>query len=795
MKKNQIMTAIRYLLKHKAYSLINIIGLTIGLTAFWQVLLFVQRETSYDHFHTKGNQIYRASTDIETQSEKLETAYSSGALAIDARQAFPEIASAVRIAPASLLFTNGSIKYQEENCLFADSGFFNTFSFPLIEGNPTSALVKPYEIVLSQSTAKKYFGKTNPIGKSILLSGGKLNAKITGVMKDLPGNSQIKADIVLSMPTIFPFGDSTMDRNWSVANLQTFFLLRPDADPNSLEQKLAQLLEVKAGQWMRQHQTKYQIKLEPIKNIYLHSKRKGSVTGNLTHVYIFSIIGLFIILIAGINFINLSTARSTERAKEVGVRKLIGASKKQLMFQFFVESIILTVISYILSIILTSLLLPVLDQLAGKRISQGVSEHPLNLLIMFSIALLLGIAAGIYPAIMLSSFKPITVLKGNFSTSNKGLHLRRGLVTLQFTICIGMIIATIVVYNQLNYMENSSLGFNNDQILVIDTHWDQNRLSYRDRVDNIPQIKSTALTSNIPGDEKTMVAQINFENNTGVMQAASINQISVDYNYIPQFNMHLIAGRNFHNGLTSDSTQAMLINERLVHYLGFNNPAQAIGQKFSQNGKAGTIIGVLKDFHFRSFKESIQPLSFVISPDNWRYLCLKLSTRDLNKTLTNLEDIWKTTIPQRPFSYYFADDYFEKQYRADENFGRLFICFSILTILISCLGLIGLSSYTILQKRKEIGIRKLLGATIPSIISMLSREYLQLILMAFVLASITIWYPMHAWLEAFPFRSTIHWWIFLIAGGFVMIIAFITISIQIIKAAVANPVHCLKTSE
>ena len=795
MIRNYFRTAARYLLKNNGYSIFNIIGLTIGLAAFWQVLLYVETETSYDQFHQKGDQIFRVSTDIDTHTDKRETAYSAPAFAVQASPRFAEIASYVRVAPASLLFTNGATAYQEDHCLFADSTFFKIFSFPLIAGTPARVLSEPNQVVLSGTAAKKYFGDTDPVGKTLLLSGGKFVTKVTGVMKDLPVNTQFHADILISMPTAARFGDTAMDRNWTNVGVQTYLLLRSAASCKTLEAKIPAFLEEKQGALMRASQTKYSVVLEPIKDIYLHSKREGGVFGNITNVYMFACIGLFILIIACINFVNLSTARSSERAKEVGIRKVIGAVKKQLTLQFLAESVILSLTSFLLSIIVTILVLPVFNSLAGKTISNGISDNPANLFLMLLVSLAIGLLAGAYPAFLLSSFKPVSVLKGKFSTSNKGVFLRRTLVVVQFTISIGMIIATMVVYRQLQYMRNSKLGFENDQIMVIDTHWDPNRFSFRDRIEGLTGVQSTALASNIPGDESAMTPSVLFENSDGAMKASTVKQVSVDFGYTAEFNMQLAAGRSFSPSFTTDSSHAMVINESLSRLLGFLDPRQAIGKRYSQNNNDGTIIGVLKDFHFRYLREGIQPLCLTVDPNSWRYVCVKLKTDRLKENVGALENIWKSAVPQRPFSFYFADDYFNRQYQADEDFGKLFVCFSILTIVLSCLGLVGLSSYSTLQRKKEIGVRKLLGASVFNIVRLLSAEFLKLIIIALIIASVLTWYPIHSWLQDFQYRRAIQWWVFISAGGVVVLIAFATISIHVFKAAVSNPVNSLKTAE
>lgn len=792
MLKNYFKIAFRNLWRHKAFSFINIMGLAVGMTACFLIFLYVSFETSYDSFNKKADRIYRLVCDIKTPSETRQTAGTSAPMAINIKANFAEVEAAVRIGPASLLLTKGDIKFQEDHSIFADSTLFEVFDFPLIHGNPHTALREPYSIVLSQTAAKKYFGHTNPIGQTVLLSAGNFNSTITGVMKDIPENSQIKADMVVSMSTAKRFGDSAMDQHWSNLSMTSYLLLKPNTYPKLLEAKFADFMENQAGLEMKQNNTHFTLFLEPLKEVYLKSKRGGLETGNINNVYTFSLVAIFVLLIACINFINLTTARSTERAKEVGIRKVIGAEKSQLTQQFLGESVLVCLIAFVLSVFLCTLLLPSFNQLSGKIISTGIFQHPGYLCALFLISAGIGMLAGMYPALVLSSFTPVTVLKGRFATGTQGLIVRKGLVIVQFTISIAMILGTIIVFTQLRYMRNEELGFRNDQIMVIDTHWDANRFAFRQEISNMPGVLSTSLSLSIPGGENAS-GYLQVENKKGDMQQTALDQYFVDFDYIPQYKMKLVAGRAFSQDFGTDSTKAIMLNESAVKSFGYSSSQEAIGKRFSQAGREGKIIGVVKDFHFRSLRENIQPLSISIEPTAWRMVSVKVSTSHLPATIAAIENKWKKIIPGRPFNYYFADEFFERQYRSEERFGRLFLNFAILTIFISCLGLLGLASYSALQRTKEIGVRKVLGATVFNIVTLLSKEFLKLVVIAFLIACPLTWYPMNRWLQDFAYRIHISWWIFSLAGFLVVLITLATVSFQAIKAAIANPVKSLRT--
>ena len=791
MLKNYFKIAFRNLWRHRVFSFINILGLTVGMTACFLIFLYVHFELSYDSFHSKANRIYRVVCDIKTPTEVIKAGGPSWAVGPHITQDFPQVEAAVRTTDDELLVRKGNVKFQELNSLWADSAFFGMFDFKLLKGNPKTVLQEPLSIVFSESAAKKYFGNADPVGQTVLLTGEGFTAKITGIMKDIPENSTIKADMLVSMSTLTRKLNPGLDDQWGNYGNSTFVLLKPGTRPADLQAQLPAFLERRNGTEMKKINMYPTLFLEPLKDVYLRSTRNGNNTGNINNVYIFSWVAVFILLIACFNFVNLTTARSAERAKEVGIRKVVGAVKGQLTGQFIGESVLLCAISFILTLVSTALLLPSFNHLAGKTISTGIFENLNFVLILFLAAIGIGSLAGVYPALVLSSFKPVTVLKGRFSTGTKGQLLRKALVIAQFTISIALIIATIIVYNQMNYMRRQDLGFNKDQMMVINTNGDPAKDAFRNAVAGLPNIKGVAMASSVPGGGNP-AAYSEIENVKGVLQIANLDLYFVDFDYIPQFKIKIIAGRAFSPDFQTDTTQSMILNEAAVKMFGYTSPAQAVGHRFKQWGREGRIIGVMKDFHFRSLQLPIKPLSMRIEPNGCSLVAIKLSTQNLPKTIAAIENKWNALIPARPFSYYFLDEFFDKQYRTEERFGKLFLNFSVLAIIISSLGLLGLASYSTMQRTREIGIRKVLGASVPNIVNLLSREFLKLVAIAILIASPVAWFAMHGWLQDFAYRIEIGWWIFLIAGLIAVLIALATVSFQAIKAAIANPVKSLR---
>ena len=792
MIKSFLKIALRNLLRHKVFSFINIMGLAVGMAACFLIFLYVSFEQSYDSFHSKAPNIYRLVTDVKTPTETIHAGITAWPFAPNIKADFPEVEAFTRVQATSMLVTKGNKKFQEERVLWADSTFFQTFDFGLIEGDRETLLKEQLSVVLSQTAAKKYFGDNNPIGQTLSLY-DTYPATVTGVMNDIPENSHIKADLVVSMSTLTQKLNPTQDEQWSNFDATTYLLLKPGVDPKLLEKKFPRFLEKHNGQEMRANKMFYTLFLEPLKEVYMNADREDPIeNGNRNNVYTFSIIAAFILFIACINFINLTTARSAERAKEVGIRKVAGAERPQLMRQFIGESLLLSLAAFIIAIGLSALLLPLFNQLAGKIVRTSVFSNSYDMLLLLAASLVVGLLSGIYPSLVLSSFKPIAVLKGRFATSGKGNLLRKGLVVTQFTISIALIIGTIVVYNQMQYMRQQDLGFSKDQMLIIDTQGDTGKEALKNEIKKLPHVKSATLSSSVPGGSNSK-AYSEVENKQGELQVANLDLYFVDFDYIPQYGIKMVAGRPFSRDFGTDTTQAMVINEAAVKLLGYSTAQEAVGRRFRQWGREGKIIGVIKDFHFQSLRETIKPLSVRIEPERSNLLSVHVSAAQLPATIAAIESKWKSIQPRRPFSYYFLDEFFDRQYRSDERFGKLFVNFAILAIFISSLGLLGLASYSTLQRTKEIGVRKVMGASISHIVSLLSKEFLGLVVIAFFIAAPLAWYFMHNWLQAFAYRGTISWWIFVIAGMMALTVAIVTIGFQTIKAAIANPVKSLRT--
>ncbi|THU34845.1 FtsX-like permease family protein [Niastella caeni] len=791
MLRNYFKIAFRNLWRHRVFSFINIMGLTVGMTACFLIFLYVRFELSYDSFHPKADRIYRVVADIKTPTEVLKSNGPAWAVGPHVQLDFPEVEAFTRVHFDNLLFRKGDIKFNEEGVVWADSAFFNIFGFRLLKGDARTALMQPFTVVLSETAAKKYFGKADPMGQTILITSDGLPATVTGVMQDMPENTLIKSQVVLSMSTITLKWAQGLDDQWGDYGPYSFLLLKPGTNAIALQKKFPAFLEKWNGKEMNKIQMYPTLFLEQLKDVYLRSDRESS-KGNLMNVYIFSIIAIFILVIACINFINLTTARASERAKEVGIRKVAGAIKAQLARQFIGESLVICLIAFLLTIGLTALLLPSFNELAGKIVSQGILENGQLLLPVFGAAIVIGLLAGIYPAFVLSSFKPIEVLKGRFATGSRGGLLRKTLVISQFAISTALIIGTIIVYSQMRYMRNQQLGFNKDQVMVVDTEREKNSGAFVQAISRLPNVKATSLSASVPGGGHAG-AYSEIENIKGDLQIANLDLYFVDFDYIPLYNIQMAAGRPFSREYKTDSNQAIILNEAAVKILGYPSPEQAIGKRFKQWGREGKIIGVMKDFHYHSLQQPIKPLTMRMEWDRFGLVSVKVNPSNIKNTIAAIEKQFKTIIPNRPFSYYFLDEFFDRQYRAEERFGKLFLNFAILAIFISCLGLLGLASYSTIQRTREIGIRKVMGASVSNIINLLSKEFLKLVIISFFIAVPVAWYFMHKWLADFAYRTPISWWIFVTAGIMALLIAIITISFQAFRAAVANPVKSLRT--
>ena len=790
---NYFKVALRHLLHNRVFSLINIMGLAVGMTACYLIFQYVSFETSYDNFHSKADRIYRVVSEIRTPSETLPSGMTVAPVAPNLKKDFPEVEEAVRVGHDELLVHKDNIKFQEKKMLFVDSGFFKVFDFPLIAGDRSTAMTAPMSVILSETASKRYFGSSNPMGQHVLLTGAAINATITGVMKDIPQNSQLPADMLVSMSSYKPiYGQNTSDSEWTNHGHYTYVLLKPHTDAKALERKFPGFMEFHHGEESRKLQMFESLSLEPLRDVYLKSTRDGYVQGNISNIYIFSIVAAFILIIACINFINLTTARSSVRAKEVGVRKVVGAARGQLAGQFIGESVIVCWMAFVLSVLLSSMLTPWFNHLAGKEVSLPIYRHPTHIAGLFLLSSFIGIIAGFYPSLVLSSFRPAKVLKGRYATSTQGLLLRKGLVVFQFTISIVLIVGTIVVNSQLDYMRNRNLGFSKEQEVVISTNFDKNKDAFKQSLLSIPGVLSTTYSSDVPGGGHNS-AYSKVENKKGEMQQTNLDGFFVDFDFMRQYGLKIVAGRALSADYPTDSTQAMVLNESAVRMLGYATPQEAVGRKFDQWGRQGKIIGVVKDFNYTSLKNNVQP--FTLRYEQWGFgtISIKVAATNLPATLKAIENSWNRIIPNRPFDYNFLDENFSRQYRSEEKFGNLFLNFSALAIFISCLGVLGLASYSTFQRTKEIGVRKVLGASVGNIVRLLSTEFVRLVLLAFVIACPIGWYIMHRWLEGFAYRSTLSWQIFGLAGMISLLVVLLTISYQAIRAAVANPVKSLRT--
>jgi len=798
MFKNYLKIAWRNLKKNKGYSVINIGGLAIGMACFLLIAMFIQNELSYDSYHEKADIIYRVVHHSSPDNLEDRWIWGNAPVGPALKSDFSEVVEKVQFSGRSdVLLKYKERSFQEGNCFYVDASVFDVFSWPLLSGNAETALEAPYSVVLTESTAKKYFGNEDPIGKAIEGIGGRANDGIytvTGVMKDVPANSHFNFDLLMSMSSFYQTRPGIFDA-WGYVDFYTYFLVADNFDVKAFQAKMPDFL--KRNRPEEEGEYYYDLSFEALPDAYLRSEasRQPGITGSLSNIYIFAIIGLFILIIACINFMNLATARSMERAKEVGVRKVIGADKKGLIYQFLSESMLMVVFSALIGLGLVVLSLPWMREITGKQFFTEEIFNSFTLSLYLTTALVTGLMAGSYPAFILSGFKPSSVLKGLFRTSQKGTSLRKGLVIFQFSLSIALIACTVIVYFQLGYMLNKNLGFDREKQLVIDFNWDGQVLDNLETIKNeflsLPEVVSVAGSRTVPGGHFP-AAGTNIETYEGAMDNFEPFLYEVDYDFIPHYDIEMVAGRNYSREFPTDSTSAMVINETAARSFGYSDPSAIIGKRFEQWGREGKIIGVVKDFNYLSLHEKVAPLTLRYETYG-KYISLKIKSADLTTAVSNIERKWSEVAPHRPFLYSFLDQSFNSQYVADIKFKTLFTIFSFLAILIACLGLLGLATYSAMQRTKEIGVRKVLGAEASSIVALLSKDFIKLVLIAILIATPFSWYAMNKWLDVYAYRVDISWWTFVLAGGMALGIAVITVSFHAIKAANANPVKSLRT--
>lgn len=804
MIKNYFKIAWRNIKGHKAYSGINILGLAIGIAACMLILQYVSFELSYENFHTNKNRIYRVQQD-RYDNGKLSTQWAAGAFAAGNafKEGIPEVEDYVKlIKESNLVVTINNQPRKIEKAFFASASFFKIFSYPLLAGDINTALAEPNTAVVSETTARNLFGEENAIGKTVLMN-GRENFKITGVFEDMPANTQLQPNMLLSYITfvniVKPNGNDP-ETAWNWDGCLTYLLLRKEANPRVVETKFVPIVEKANGAELKKFNAAAVYKLQPLTDIHLYSNymQEPEPNGDGKTVYLLLGIAFFIVVIAWVNYINLATARAISRAKEVGVRKSIGSQRRQLIFQFLFESALLNGLALVLALALMAIALPVFNQLSGQHLSFSLIGKESFWMALAGLFIGGVVLSGIYPAFILSGFKPVEVLKGKMVATAKGALLRKSLVTFQFAASLFLLIGTLVVYRQIQFMRNQSLGININQTLIVsrpvvtDSTYATKMASFKNELLQNNTVSKVAALTSIPGQA--------IDWNAGGIKLVGADEskskqyrvIGVDYDFIDLFQLKLIAGRKFSKDFGSDP-KAVLFNKAGIEQLGFTKPEEAIGKKIDFWGEQYTIAGVTENFHNQSLREAYEPLILRLIPDVQGYFAVKTTAGQSVQTIEKAKAAWSKFFPGNTFDYFFLDDHFNNQYKADQRFGQVFGFFTLLAILVACLGLFGLASFTTLQRTKEIGIRKVLGASVPGILNLLYREFAILLMVAFVIAVPLAWVTVNNWLQGYAFRINIHWSFFMLPFVMIMLIALFTVSFQTIKAAVANPVKSLRT--
>lgn len=815
MLKNYFIIAFRNLRKHRFYSFINVAGLSVGIGICLVILLFVMNEISYDRHHEHANRIYRIHSTIDFAGNHYDMTYAPAPMASTLASEYPEVEAAVRFRERGSYLIKREIENIKENrVIWTDKDFFKIFSVPLLAGKAETALAEPNSIAISKKIADKFFPNENALGQTLILD-NTMNMKITAVYENMPAASHFHFDVLIAMAGL----EEAQNPVWFSNNFQTYFLLREGASAHALESKfpdlivkhvMPQLKEVMGGDFtlekFKEAGNKIEYYAQPLLDIHLKSSLQGEFEPNfdITYVYLFVSIALFILLIASINFMNLSTARSANRAKEVGVRKVMGSLRSHLMRQFLTESILLSLFSFVLAVGLAYLLLPVFNNLAARELALPFDKSFFYLGLLLG-AIVVGLLAGVYPSFFLSAFKPVNVLKGNVALGMRSGLIRSSLVVFQFMISIFLVVATIVVYLQLDYIQNKKLGFNKNQVIMVDDAYalgDQ-RVAYKEEILQHSFIENASIAGYLPvagtwrsdtpwwmeGKEATQENMVSLQN------------WRVDHDYIKTFGMKVIEGRDFSRDFPSDST-AVILNEAAAKALAVNE--DIIGKRINTFGDGDnggvdtkqleslTVIGIVENFHFESLKKNVSPVMLFLSKKPSGFICFRFQSANTEDVIALLENKWKQLAPGQPFTYQFLDESFGKMYEAETRLGSIFGIFSTVAIVIACLGLFALTAFTAEQRTKEIGIRKVLGASVTSIVLMLSKDFGKLIVIAFVLATPFAWWGVNKWLEDYQNKVEIGWWVYVLAGVAAFFVAWLTMSYQSIKAATSNPVNSLK---
>lgn len=801
---NHLTIAWRNLRKHKFYSLINIMGLALGLTAFIFIYLFVRHEISYDKYHPAADRTFRVDAYGRLGDQTISTAQTGAPVGPTMKTDFPEVETFMRFrSQGSFIVNYENRTFTEPNVMFVDSTFFNVFGTPLVEGNPLTVLTAPNSVVISKAIAQKYFGAENPIGKALLLDNDD-NYTVTGIMESTPSNTHYNIDLLLSLSTL----EESRQQLWGNMNFNTYVTLHQGTHVEQFADKMNQHLvsqyfapEIEqyigmSWQDFLSSGNAFDFTLFPVTDIHLYSDLEDEIAANsdIKYVWIFSIIGAFILLIACINFMNLSTARSAVRAREIGVRKVVGATRRDLVRQFLGESFLVTILSLGIAAVLVFLLLGRFNDLAGKSFALSDLFSVQFILLGLTLVLMTGMLAGSYPAVFLSRFQTIKVLRGSVNQGRSKPYLRNALVVFQFLITVFLICGTMVVYKQLNYIQDKKLGFEREQLLILNDAYvlGDNIQAFKSRMLAETEVQNATITGYLPIPSWRGSSSYFKGRNAELDQAILTNNWRVDYDYLETMGMELVEGRDFSTDFATDSS-AVIINESLAQYY----EGSVIGQELSGFGDDGnslnifTIVGVVKDFNYESLRQTIEPLALFIG-EAPGFVTMRLNTDQLPNFINRMEAVWSEMAPGQPFSYTFMDERFDRMYNAEQRIGSIIGTFAFLAIFIACIGLIGLSTFIAQQRTKEIGIRKVLGASTVGLVQLLSRDFVKLVIFALVIAVPLAWWAMNSWLESFAYRIELNLSIFATAAVIAVLIAVLTVSFQSIRAALANPVDSLR---
>ena len=806
MIKNYLIIALRSFLKHKSFTFLNVIGLSLGMVASLLILQYVKYERSYDAFHSKAADIYRVNyNQWQGGNLRFECAAAVPAVGPALKNNFPEVMRFTRLFPVSGIASynspsRGVIAFREEKMQIADSSVFEVFDINLLRGDKFQALAGPNKAVISERAAKRYFADEDPMGKTISWDGDR-NFEVTGVFESLPENTHIKFDFLFSYRTLVLEAGQSAETAWGWYDFNTYVLLQPGTDVKEFQAKWDAWLEKDRGEDWKKYNGKQEFPLQPLLDIHLGKvllqESQPEERGNRDSVYALTAIAFFILIIAWVNYINLATAKSFDRANEVGVRKVMGAQKDQLMKQFLSEAFLVNLLAAFISVLAVRVLWPTFADWTGRNIPLNYLLQPDFWLLVAGLFLVGSLLAGFYPAVILSGFKPVSVLKGKVVRNAQGNYLRKGLVVFQFMASVFLISGSVIVYQQLKFMRNQDLGIDINQTLVLKGPGVVVDSLFRNALEGmkadalrIPGIKSMTSSSNVPGDEifwANGIRQLSADNEANI----SGYIVGMDHDYVNAFGLEIIEGRNF--DLTTNGRKSVILNRAMVTALGFKDPKSAIGEKVRQGRDTLEIMGVLENYHQMSLKEQVTPLVYRYYPQAASFLSFKVESNNYQQILSSLGVIWNARFPGNPIDYFFLDQFFNRQYDSDKRFGQIFSMFTVLAIFVACLGLFGLASFMTMQRTKEIGIRKALGSTSTEVVLLLSKGFVVLVIIANMIAWPLAYFAMDWWLQSFPYRININPLLFVLAGFGVVVIAFVSVGFQTMKAARVNPAKTLRS--